>query len=88
MQRQSGSTFLPLRVNSAGMIPLIFAFSIIILPATVASYFRNPLSDDILSKVARFFADTLDPVVDASKPARVLAAAWLGKTRLIDNVAV
>ena len=26
MQRQSGSTFLPLRVNSAGMIPLIFSF--------------------------------------------------------------
>ena len=61
MQRQSGSTFLPLRVNSVGMIPLIFAFSIIILPATIASYFRNPLSDDILSRVARFFADTLDP---------------------------
>ena len=62
MQRQSGSTFLPLRVNSAGMIPLIFAFSIIILPATIASYFRNPLSDDILSQVARFLSDTLDPV--------------------------
>ena len=62
MQRQSGSTFLPLRVNSAGMIPLIFAFSIIILPATIASYFRNPLSDDILSSLARFLADTLDPV--------------------------
>ena len=62
MQRQSGSTFLPLRVNSAGMIPLIFAFSIIILPATIASYFRNPLSDDFVSRFARFFADTLDPV--------------------------
>ena len=62
MQRQSGSTFLPLRVNSAGMIPLIFAFSIIILPATIASYFRNPLSDDIFSGFARFLADTLDPV--------------------------
>ena len=62
MQRQSGSTFLPLRVNSAGMIPLIFAFSIIILPITVASYFRNPLSDDLFVKVSRFLADALDPV--------------------------
>ena len=62
MQRQSGATFLPLRVNSAGMIPLIFAFSIIILPATVASYFRNPMSDDILVRFSRFMSDTLDPV--------------------------
>ena len=62
MQRQGGASFLPLRVNSAGMIPLIFAFSIIILPGTIANYFRNPLSDDILVKIARFFADTLDPV--------------------------
>ena len=62
MQRQSGSTFLPLRVNSAGMIPLIFAFSIIILPITVASYFRDPLSDSFFITVARVLADTLDPV--------------------------
>lgn len=61
MQRQSGSTFLPMRVNSAGMIPLIFAFSIIILPGTIASYFSNPLSDDLFSRFARFFANTLDP---------------------------
>ncbi len=32
MYRQSGATYLPLRINSAGMIPLIFAFSIVILP--------------------------------------------------------
>jgi len=32
------------------------------LPATIASYFRNPLSDDLLAKFARFMADTLDPV--------------------------
>ncbi|MGH2447871.1 MAG: preprotein translocase subunit SecY [Chloroflexota bacterium] len=36
---QGQSTFIPLRVNSAGMIPLIFAASIVILPGTVSSYF-------------------------------------------------
>ena len=61
MQRQTGATFLPLRVNSAGMIPLIFAFSIIILPATIFSYFQDPLSDSFFSRMARFFTDTLDP---------------------------
>ncbi len=61
MERQSGSTFLPLRVNSAGMIPLIFAFSIIILPATVASYFRNNLSDSFFQKFIGFMTDNLDP---------------------------
>ncbi len=33
-------------------------------------------------------ADTLEPVPNASRPARVLAAAWLGKVRLIDNVEI
>ncbi len=35
------STYVPLRVNAAGMIPIIFAQSLIILPATLASYFVN-----------------------------------------------
>lgn len=33
-------------------------------------------------------AETLQPIADLSRPARILAAAWLGKTRLIDNMAV
>jgi pantoate--beta-alanine ligase len=33
-------------------------------------------------------AETLAPVADTSRPARVLAAAWLGRARLIDNVPV
>ncbi len=33
-------------------------------------------------------AETLEEVTDATRPARVLAAAWLGRARLIDNVAV
>ena len=61
MQRQSGSSLLPIRVNTAGMIPLIFAFSIIILPGTIASYFNDPLSDGFLNSIASFFASTLDP---------------------------
>jgi preprotein translocase subunit SecY len=39
MYRQGGSTHIPIRVNTAGMIPLIFAMSIMILPGTLASYF-------------------------------------------------
>ncbi len=35
MYRQSGQTHIPLRVNSVGMVPLIFAYSIILLPAYV-----------------------------------------------------
>jgi preprotein translocase subunit SecY len=35
------STFIPLRVNSAGMIPLIFAQSFLIFPGVIASYFVN-----------------------------------------------
>ena len=53
VQRAAGTSYIPLRVNSAGMIPLIFAFAILILPATVASYFVIPGSDAILSRVAQ-----------------------------------
>jgi preprotein translocase subunit SecY len=42
MYRQSGSTYIPLRVNTAGMIPLIFAIALMQLPGTVATYFMNP----------------------------------------------
>ena len=59
MYRQSGATYLPLRINSAGMIPLIFAFSIVILPGTVATYFAT--NSGWVGDVARFFADLLVP---------------------------
>jgi preprotein translocase subunit SecY len=61
MYRQTGATHLPLRVNSAGMIPLIFAFSIMVLPGTIAQFFANPSSDSFGSSIALFFATTLAP---------------------------
>ncbi len=38
MYRQSGGTHIPIRVNSAGMIPLIFAYSILMFPSVIAGY--------------------------------------------------
>lgn len=52
MYRQGGATHLPIKVNSAGMIPLIFAFSIMIFPGVVASYFADPTSSSFLSRAA------------------------------------
>ena len=46
MYKQAGSTHIPLRVNTAGMIPLIFAMSIVIFPGMIASYFANPTGTD------------------------------------------
>jgi len=46
MYRQAGSTHIPLRVNTAGMIPLIFAMSIVIFPGMIASYFAAPAGAD------------------------------------------
>ena len=46
MYKQSGATHIPLRVNTAGMIPLIFAMSLVLFPGMVASYFANPAGAD------------------------------------------
>lgn len=53
------STYVPLRVNSAGMIPLIFAQSLMIFPGTVASYFvgsSNATVSNIATGVQNFFS--------------------------------
>ncbi len=45
--RQGGGTHIPLRVNSTGMIPLIFAMAIMVFPGTVASYFDNSFANSV-----------------------------------------
>jgi len=55
MYRQSGATYVPLRVNTAGMIPLIFAIAVVTLPATIASYFANPSSPNFANTIMNAF---------------------------------
>ncbi len=55
------STHIPLKVNSAGMIPLIFASSIIIFPTTVASFFVRPSSTDWVSQAANWVVVNFGP---------------------------
>ena len=45
-QTRSVRTHIPLRVNMAGMIPLIFAQSLMIFPSTIASYFMAPTGQE------------------------------------------
>ncbi len=46
MYRSAGATHIPLRVNTAGMIPLIFAMSLVLFPGLIASYFAAPPGTD------------------------------------------
>ena len=54
------STHVPMRVNSAGMIPLIFASSMLIFPSTIASYFVNSETTFVRS-VANFVYNFFTP---------------------------
>jgi preprotein translocase subunit SecY len=52
---QGGQTFLPLRVNQAGVIPIIFAVSILLFPSQIASYFTTSagIIGDIANGIVR-----------------------------------
>jgi len=63
MYRQSGQSHIPLRVNSAGMIPLIFAFSVVIFPPYVADYLQNQTDIAWVQSVAGFVIDWFGPGV-------------------------
>ncbi len=49
---QGGQTYLPLRVNMAGVIPVIFAASLMALPPTIAQIINTPATKDF----ANFFS--------------------------------
>jgi preprotein translocase subunit SecY len=50
------STYLPMRVNNAGVIPIIFALSLLLFPGMIGNFFAGS-SITIVSKVATLFTN-------------------------------
>jgi preprotein translocase subunit SecY len=57
--RQAGGTRIPLRVDTAGMIPVIFASSLTLFPGVIASYFANPTNED--ANIANHIVNIFSP---------------------------
>jgi preprotein translocase subunit SecY len=60
-QVQSRASFLPLRVNHAGVIPIIFAISVMFLPTIVANYFTGAPPDTWYYKAASWVRGNFSP---------------------------
>ncbi len=63
MYRQSGTTHIPLRVNSSGMIPLIFSMSVMLFPGIVASYFDT--GEGFAHSIVQWFSPNTDLPIGA-----------------------
>jgi len=63
MYRQSGTTHIPLRVNSSGMIPLIFSMSLMLFPGIVASYFDT--GSGFAHSIVQWFSPNTDLPIGA-----------------------
>jgi preprotein translocase subunit SecY len=50
-QREAAKNFIPLRLNAANVMPIIFAQTVIVVPGTIAQFSRNPT----LQGVAEYF---------------------------------
>jgi preprotein translocase subunit SecY len=49
------TSFLPLKLNTAGVIPPIFASSLLLLPTTIANFYQTQGSDNWLSVISAYF---------------------------------
>jgi len=46
------STYIPLRINQGGVIPIIFASSVLLFPATIAQFIPNPVVQKIVGWIS------------------------------------
>ena len=61
LYRQQGQSHIPLRVNSAGMIPLIFATSIMIFPPLLSQFIASTVDVAWLRKAGEFMVTAFSP---------------------------
>lgn len=54
---QGQSTYIPMKVNTAGMIPIIFAQSLLTFPALIAQFFINQENTGTMSNIATYIAN-------------------------------
>ena len=51
-QREAAKNFIPLRINTAGVMPIIFAQSLIVVPGALASFFPSPALQNMADYLA------------------------------------
>lgn len=75
------TTFLPLRVNQAGVIPIIFAISVLLFPATIAQFLSNDTfvngASGLLHISATSVRNAITAMVDFTQPGRSWFASLL-----------
>ena len=64
---EAQKTFIPLRINSSGVMPIIFAQSLIIVPGTLAAFSNNPT----LKELSSYFT-TNSPLYRRSMAAQIV----------------
>ena len=65
-QMMGGSTYLPLKVNQAGVIPIIFATSVLYFPVLIASVYHKQWFQDFVNKYVQNQRSILYMVILAS----------------------
>jgi len=73
-QYGGSSSFLPLRVNQAGVIPIIFAISVSLFPSTIASFVASPAISGPIARVLHVsdqsVQDAVSSVAEFTMPGR------------------
>ena len=81
MYRQSGASHIPLRVNQAGMIPLIFAIALLTLPGSIALRWQD--TNSVAHTITHWFDSARGPGFSVLGTDIEAIPFWLGMFGLV-----